>query len=42
MTFDAVYTTGHFYVMNDIESYGPYYYASEAQEKCDELNKNQD
>jgi len=42
MTFDVLYTTGKFYVMNEYESHGPCYYTAETQEKCDELNKNKD
>lgn len=42
MIFDVVYTAGEFYVMNNSEIHGPYYYASEAQEKADELNENKD
>lgn len=42
MIFDVVYTAGKFYVMSDSESHGPYHYASEAQEKADELNEKKD
>lgn len=38
--FEVVYATPFYYAIksDDTETYGPYFYASEAQEKCDELN----
>lgn len=39
--FDVVYMSSNYWVMNQDESqsYGPYSYAAEAQEKADELNE---
>ena len=37
--YDVIYTNGEYWVSNNEESHGPYYYAAEAQEICDELNK---
>jgi len=37
--FDILYVSGQYWVESNDESFGPYTYAAEAQEKADELNK---
>lgn len=36
--FDILQVGGVYYVTDDNETFGPYVYAAEAQEKCDEIN----